>query len=152
MNRDRVYRVNAPRVISESIEGELVMINLERGTYYSVEGSGDAIWRLVEAGLSHGEILAATRDAVAGGDDPGGIESAVEAFLGRLLQEELIVPIDVSQGPGDSAAGAGFEADGEFVAPVLRVYSDMADILLLDPVHDVAETGWPQPKPATEPS
>ena len=33
-----------------------------------------------------------------------------------------------------------------FNPPVLSVYSDMEDLLLLDPIHDVDETGWPQPR------
>jgi hypothetical protein len=36
---------------------------------------------------------------------------------------------------------------GPFRVPVLNRYSDMADMLLLDPVHDVEESGWPVPKP-----
>ena len=35
-----------------------------------------------------------------------------------------------------------------FEAPVLYTYTDMAELLLLDPIHDVDETGWP--KPASE--
>jgi len=30
-----------------------------------------------------------------------------------------------------------------FDAPVLHSYTDMQDVLLLDPIHDVDETGWP---------
>jgi hypothetical protein len=27
--------------------------------------------------------------------------------------------------------------------PLLRKYTDMRDLLLLDPIHDVDEQGWP---------
>jgi len=38
-----------------------------------------------------------------------------------------------------------------FAPPVLEVYTDMQDLLLLDPIHDVDETvGWPSPKPPEE--
>ncbi len=30
-----------------------------------------------------------------------------------------------------------------FEAPVLESYSDMQDLLLLDPIHDVDDAGWP---------
>jgi hypothetical protein len=30
---------------------------------------------------------------------------------------------------------------------VLQKYTDMADLLLLDPIHEVDEQGWPQPAP-----
>ena len=36
-------------------------------------------------------------------------------------------------------------------APVLNKYSDMQDLLLLDPIHDVdEEAGWPTNKPNLE--
>ena len=33
-----------------------------------------------------------------------------------------------------------------FVAPALTRYTDVKDLLVLDPVHDVDEMGWPTPK------
>ena len=30
-----------------------------------------------------------------------------------------------------------------FLPPEIDIFSDMQDILLLDPVHDVDESGWP---------
>jgi hypothetical protein len=35
-----------------------------------------------------------------------------------------------------------------FTPPVLEVFADMRDLLLLDPIHDVAEVGWPTAKPS----
>jgi hypothetical protein len=29
----------------------------------------------------------------------------------------------------------------------MHVYSDMRDLLMLDPIHDVAEEGWPSRPP-----
>ena len=34
-----------------------------------------------------------------------------------------------------------------FETPVLEKYTDMAELLLLDPIHDVDATGWPHPAP-----
>jgi len=34
-----------------------------------------------------------------------------------------------------------------FVKPILQKYTDMADLLLLDPIHEVGEQGWPHPAP-----
>ena len=33
-----------------------------------------------------------------------------------------------------------------FEAPALQVYTDMEDLLLLDPIHEVDEMGWPSAK------
>ena len=34
-----------------------------------------------------------------------------------------------------------------FEAPILHKYTDMQDLLLLDPIHEVDEAGWPSVKP-----
>jgi len=138
------FRVNSPQVISEVIDGELVMIDLERGTYYSAEGSGAFIWELIEAGHSLAEILHTAHRMFSG--DPGVIESGIRSFVERLLAEELAFPVDGVAAPNLEHVGPSVSNGAEFVPPVLNVYADMADILLLDPVHDVDETGWPKPK------
>ena len=35
------------------------------------------------------------------------------------------------------------EFEKDYTAPKLATYSDLQDLLLLDPIHDVDETGWP---------
>jgi photosystem II stability/assembly factor-like uncharacterized protein len=40
--------INAPNAVSEVIDGELVVINLEKGRYYSSEGIGSYLWQCVE--------------------------------------------------------------------------------------------------------
>jgi hypothetical protein len=34
----------------------------------------------------------------------------------------------------------------DFMPPELFKYTDMQDVLLLDPIHDVDVKGWPEPK------
>lgn len=147
MQRDVAYRVNAPQVIGETIEGELVMINLARGTYYSTDGVGATIWELVQQGLPLGKVVTAACAAYAA--SPGEVAPAVERFLERLVDEQLVVPAEgVEPQPVEQVSHASEVQP--FAPPVLNVYADMADILLLDPVHDVDESGWPRPKSAAE--
>ena len=77
----------------------------------------------------------------------GAIAAAVDAFLADLLKHELIRE---SASGDDAASGALPQAanlGGEFMAPILNVYSDMRDVLLMDPIHEVEEmSGWPVPK------
>jgi len=39
-----------------------------------------------------------------------------------------------------------------FSAPVLNAYTDMEELLLLDPIHDVDQAGWPMPKAPDAPA
>lgn len=138
------FSVNAPDVIWEEIDGEVVLINLESGTYYSAEGTGAAIWRLVESGRSADEAARALGRAWEG--DPADIREGVRVFLSRLIEEGLVVP-EARPRP-DGPARDDPPADGgrpRFTPPRLEKYADMRDILLLDPVHDAGDRGWPEP-------
>jgi len=144
--------VNSPSVVSEVIEGEAVIMNLATGRYYSCLGVGGEIWSLIEGGATkariHQDILA--RYAV----EPATLESAFEAFLSDMKEHHL-VRIEAVPESGTVAETQAEEAEATpskapFQMPTLNVHSDMEDLLLLDPIHDVDETGWPQPKPAEE--
>jgi hypothetical protein len=134
------YAVNSGQVISEIVDGEAVMINLTTGNYYSLNESGSAVWSLIESGAGTNEIvgrLAARYEAA-----ENEIEEAVMRLLEELRHEELVAP-----GAEDgSAPMPAPESSGErspFEVPRLEKHSDMQDLILLDPVHEVDERGWP---------
>jgi hypothetical protein len=139
------FRILAPQVIGEVIDGEAIVVNLETGAYYSLQGIGSVIWSLVEAGATRAAITAAIAGRFAG--EEGEIAVAVDRLLDELLEEGLIaLRTDV---PGATAELSDEtlspSARAPFVPPTLAKYTDMADLLLLDPIHDVGQTGWPQP-------
>ena len=68
--------------------------------------------------------------------------AAVQALVTALAAEDLVQPT------GEAAAQPAY-SNGQrapFVAPVLQKHTDMQDLLLLDPIHEVDETGWPSLK------
>jgi hypothetical protein len=144
-------RVNAPQVVGEVIDGEAVIVNLERGTYYSLNGPGGLVWSCIERRLARSEIVAAVRLGYAG--VPAEIEADVLRLLGELEAEGLAVPAEASApaGPPPAAPADGREP-APYEPPALVRYDDMRDLLLLDPIHEVDEMGWPNVKPAADPS
>ncbi len=74
------------------------------------------------------------------------VRSSVLSLIDELVAESLIVPAkDAPVGASSEPLGtAGPEAP--FVLPVLERYTDMQELLLLDPIHDVDESGWPHRK------
>jgi hypothetical protein len=141
---NRGFVINAPSVVSETIDGEVVIMNLTSGNYYSSDGTGAVIWGWIEEGKCFGEIeqLALCRyDAAA-----EIISGALTAFLDRLLEEKLIHETTVPTAPAaPNPPGADASPAREsFAAPEVHVYKDMQDLLLLDPIHDVDEAGWPR--------
>ena len=76
--------------------------------------------------------------------------------IAELQQEDLIVPDDAKKPQRIKGLDVRIEAGSEtekpsFEAPILHKYTDMQDLLLLDPIHEVDEAGWPVARPAVSP-
>ena len=146
------YEVNAPTVMSETIGGETIVVNLTTGCYYSLEGSGVEIWHAVTSGSSSGAIADTLGERYEG--DPAEMQAAVTQLIDELRREELIVPANgVANGVGNGAVGAATSTDAErrpFASPRLHKFTDMKDIIMLDPVHEVDARGWPHPAPPAD--
>jgi hypothetical protein len=140
------FRVNTPMVTHETIDGEAVIINLDSGNYYSLVDVGSFIWSLIEQGASAGEVQNLVSQSYAG--NASEIDRGVQDLLVQLQQESLIVPLDEAGAfnPMELASSNGHEKPS-FNPPLLNKYSDMQELLLLDPIHDVDEAGWPKPNP-----
>jgi len=138
------YRVNTPSVICETIDGEAVIIDLQSGTYYSLRDSAALVWDALLSGATVSDVLArvAATDAT--------LADAVHAFVQELVDEKLLVECPP---PADAAPPTTLDALGSAIdPPILERFTDMQELILLDPVHDVdAEEGWPKAKrPAQE--
>jgi hypothetical protein len=153
MNSNGSYRINTPTVVHETIDGETIILNLDNGNYYSLDGVGADIWGLIESGVTVSHIVESIGDSYQGACM--NIEGAINELVSELLKEKLIVP-DKSNGSGKSG-GSYTQAKtvsggqgSDFQAPLLNKYSDMQDLLLLDPIHEVDEGGWPTAKSPSE--
>ncbi|HMK21612.1 MAG TPA: PqqD family protein [Terriglobales bacterium] len=145
MAGEKWYRVNKPSVIEEVLDGEAVIVNLTTGSYYSTEQSGAMIWGLFGQGATVPEIVAHLRAHHTG--VPNDVDGLVKRWLDFLESESLIVGEPLAAAATQSRTGAPtqeMETKTPFVEPKLEKYTDMADLLLLDPIHDVQETGWPR--------
>ena len=141
------FRVNTPTVTHETIDGEAVIINLDSGNYYSLVDVGSFIWGLVEKGASAGEVQDLVLQTYQG--NATDVDRGVQELLAQLQQENLIVPADETGALDLSEvlrSNNGHEKPS-FNPPSLHKYSDMQELLLLDPIHDVDDAGWPKPNP-----
>ena len=134
------YAVNSPKVIYDLFDDEVVIINLENGCYYSTDKLGFAIWKHLIAGASTEEI--AERFSRRYTSPSEQMSRTIEQFVKHLQDEFLLVP---ASGNGTSVPSKEDDAPlpAAFEDPVLHKYADMKELLLLDPIHDVDEKGWP---------
>ena len=127
--------VNSGQVINEVIDGEAVIINLGTGDYFSLRGSGAAVWSALEQQASIDDIVTALERV--------GMPDArlhVTTLVEQLLAEGLVVPVDdVPATP----TMVDLPVTLDLTPPSLEKFTDMQDLILLDPVHEVDERGWP---------
>jgi PqqD family protein of HPr-rel-A system len=143
------FRVNSPNVIHETIEGEVILIDLKTGTYYSLRDTGAAVWQAIEQGAGENAVVAELRSRYDASEDQ--IREAVRQLLAELEREGLI---RADEGEAAQAAPPSASDNGAgqlpFAAPLLEKHTDMQDLILLDPVHEVGAQGWPHPAPPDE--
>jgi hypothetical protein len=127
-------------VVHETIDGEVVIVNLKNGYYYSADHTGRVIWSMVANGGTYGEIL----DLLNGNypEHTDQIRASTDSFIDELLAEKLI--IHSQNVSGDSMAqDKSIDRGSDFAPPVLQRHKDMQDLLLVDPIHEVEDAGWP---------
>jgi hypothetical protein len=134
----RRFKVRAPQVIHDTVDGEVVIVNLETGYYYSLLGSAARIWTAIEGTATVEEIIGDIKAYYQVNE--GELLQAVQKFIGELKQEGLIVSDTVS-GPDLSAkrAAGSQGAKQAFHPPALEKFTDMKELILLDPVHGIAK-------------
>lgn len=103
----------AAHVISDALEGDRIVIDIQTGAYYTLTPAAADLWSQV---AEQGAVEADDRLPV----------------LVRLLDEGLLVadeaPSGVEAAPSESA---------------FTRYTDMEELLLVDPIHEVDNEGWP---------
>lgn len=131
------YRTDVPDTASELFDGEVVIAHYGTGLYYSVSRSGALIWQALRHGLSTRE----TADWLAGHFPAaaGDLPAQVEAFVGALMDKGLIAEVETR----DRSGALPEVAPGTWQEPAVESFDDLQELLLLDPVHDVTEAGWP---------
>jgi hypothetical protein len=144
MGSDSWYRVDSRKVAHETIDGEVIMIHLVLGNYFSLNGLGADIWELLAEGRGREDTLALLEQRYDAGADQ--IAATVDELLAELAEEELVEPAPAGE-PAVSTNGRPAPDKQPFKAPDLQKYTDMQDFLLVDPIHEVDETGWPNQNP-----
>lgn len=132
------YALNDEKMFADVTDGIAIIINSETGIYYGMNGAGTMVYEnLAEKNVSVEKLLAALK-AAAG--VPADIEAQLNAFIQKMLDNELIV--EASANDGTPEINEELLKEDEFVFDV-QEYDDAQELLLADPIHEVKEdTGW----------
>src|SRR5262245_6461346 len=143
-SKNQVIAANCASTSSEIFAGETVIIHFDRGTYFSLRGCGSGIWSVLQKPTTLDALLEIACEK--SGEAPDNLETTLAAFLAQLAEHDLVR--ESAEKPSRPIVTE--ELLVSFAEPPsLEVYSDLAELIAMDPVHEIdALTGWPNlPKP-----
>jgi hypothetical protein len=139
MTENLRYNIYDNNIISDVFGEEVVLVNLETGVYYSLRHSATQIWIRLFNQYSPTEIFADLIKIYK--VDENDLISDIKQFICQLLEAKMIKNESVEvKKPLDFNSK---DILVPYTAPEIETFSDMQEILLLDPVHDVDKSGWP---------
>jgi len=132
------YELADPSTISASVfDDEIVVANFSTGVYYSLRFAAAEIWLGLMAGVPAARVVETIAPHCAGA--PDAFTKEAWSFIRGLESEQLINCVAREADP----CWVPRPMYRPYQAPVLESFTDMEDLLLLDPIHDVGKTGWP---------
>ncbi|MBL1210261.1 PqqD family protein, partial [Geminocystis sp. GBBB08] len=87
-------QINTAKIAQEIIDGEVIIINLDEGYYYSLLNIGTEIWQNIEKGFSQDEIIQEILNRYDGIAEE--IKESVEGLIDELIEEEIILSVSHS--------------------------------------------------------
>ncbi len=152
MRQMQIYKINPHGIIFEVIDGEVIVLNINSGEYYNMTGTGALIFQLIVDGKAYSEVVDQILCRYVGCSER--ISLSVSGFIEELLEEKLIIkiPEDLNNSSAISLEAFNINAvlsavnKSEYLEPNMNKYTEMADLLLLDPIHQVQDAGWPNKK------
>lgn len=91
MNTDTKFERNSDLIVAE-MDGDLVMMDVAQGTYFSINQVGAHVWTQLEAPQTVAALIDSVRDAFQA-EDAAPIEADVTGFLTDLASHKLITEV-----------------------------------------------------------
>lgn len=136
----QLYRIIKPKIVYEILNTEVIAIDFDTGTYYALLHVAKQMWLLIEQEIPLNQSAQILSDYYKKNFNEVLLD--LKPFIAELVDKGLIESIDEAahiQGPIPQidSHGWGYEP------PKLVSYMDIQELLLLDPIHEVVEAGWP---------
>jgi hypothetical protein len=144
MKTPTFLKVNEPGVVFETIDGETILLNLDSGSFFNLEGSGEILWKFI---LETGNVKKAIAIMTSANRKiRATIASSVNDFVNSLLKEKLVIASDEIAAPGSLPETEELlKASAiQFSTPKVNKYTDKQHILFLSASYYIQEKGWPE--------
>lgn len=122
------YTPSSEQVVSKLVDGEVIVINLTTGIYYSLESTAAKVWRDLCSGCDREALIA---DAMRAYPESTKAASELEAYVEELTSIGLLAQVDT--------LAPNIEALDELAWPPIysspehMSFDDVAEMVALDP-------------------
>lgn len=142
------FKIN-PDIVHDEIDGEVILLDIEKGNYYQLKSEAVTVWGVITTQKISSVLTVANILAKSGKYSQEEIFNSISPFIMQLIMEDILLEVKHPKGHNDEAPKTSVKRgkkEDTFPTPILLKYTDMQSILLLDPIHDTDEEGWPNKK------
>jgi hypothetical protein len=135
--------INRKNALFDMIEDEVIIINLESGNYYGLANYEVVIWKLLEQVTTEDNLISFLTKV--NPDQKNDLTVDIPKYIASLKSEGLAMDTDEAVAPNlklDQTLINNLESS-PYKTPLLEIFDDMQDFLLVDPIHEVDENGFP---------
>ena len=136
------HRLLSEKLSTERLDGEVIAIDFVTGRYFSFEGPGADVIHLLSNSVPRAqwrEIFVESYEMV---PDKNKWEREIDSFLQELNKNSLIAPVSSLT---TSSTGLPNDVVREvWTSPTFMVNDELVDLLVIDPIHESGDRGWPQ--------
>lgn len=126
------YRLASPDITHQFLDGEVVAIDFVKGDYHSMRGAAGPAFDALAQGVDSARLPELFTSAPA----------EASALLGELAEKWVRLGLLALAEP--PATAAPLPAPVAWAPPFFETYTDMQQLLLADPIHDVGDGAWPR--------
>jgi hypothetical protein len=138
----RNFSIKSDSVSLERLDGEVIIISFKTGQFYSAKGSGADVLSMIKAGLPSQQIIQMLSAHYSTFEYE---HSGLDVFIASLINVEIIQESienresETFQLPIDLARSL-------WSKPELMTHDEIHGLLLVDPIHETNDEGWPKLK------
>jgi hypothetical protein len=131
------FILNDTLCVLEIIEGEAIIINSDKGSYYNLPAQSTQIIESLLDGFTLEEIFKFNQLS-------SGIKNKIITLINKMLHEDILIEGKINK---KKLQPNKLSINDENKDIHMEIYMDMKEMLELDPIHEADETvGWPKRK------
>jgi hypothetical protein len=137
---DMPSSINRDRFVRETIDGETIIMDTVSGRLLLLRETAPLVLTMLDSGTPQKSVLEEVSNRY--GTEA---ETQTRNFVAKLAELGVIVTEGAVDSDRNAKAVGAVNWPSAFAPPVVEVYDDIADIITMDPIHDVdANSGWPR--------